>query len=73
MKSITFNQSENHAFRMLTRLGKFFIPNFLYCKASCLDTITNGKYDQNEANKWKDYYQYKETELPAFIIDSRLS
>jgi len=30
--------------------------------APCLDTIANGKYDQSEVNKWKDYYQYKGTE-----------
>ena len=31
-------------------------------EAPCLGTIANGKYDQNEVNKWKDYYQHKGTE-----------
>ena len=30
--------------------------------APCLDTIANGKYDQSEVNKWRDYYKYKGTE-----------
>ena len=30
--------------------------------APCLDTIANGKYDQKEVNKWRDYYQYKGTQ-----------
>ena len=47
----------------------FFSQSFASCvvnedwyDAPCLDTITNGKYDQREVNKWKDYYQYKGTE-----------
>jgi len=31
--------------------------------APCLDTIANGRYDQNEVNKWKDYYKFKGTEF----------
>ena len=47
----------------------FLSPGFASCivnedweKAPCLDTIANGRYDQSEINKWKDYYQYKGTE-----------
>ena len=31
-------------------------------RAPCLDTVSNGKFDQREVDKWKDYYQYKGTE-----------
>jgi len=27
----------------------------------CLDGIINGKYDQNEVDRWAEYYQYKGT------------
>ena len=30
--------------------------------APCLDSIVNGKFDQREVDKWRDYYQYKGTE-----------
>ena len=31
--------------------------------APCLDTIGNGRYDQNEVDKWKGYYKFKGTEF----------
>jgi len=47
----------------------FLLQGFASCvvnedweKAPCLDTIANGRYDKNEVNMWKDYYQYKGTE-----------
>ena len=38
------------------------IVNEDWYNAPCLDTISNGKYDQREVDKWRDYYQYKGTE-----------
>lgn len=55
-------------------LGLFVFPFFLlqgfasclvnedWTDAPCLDTVTNGRYDQSEVNKWRDYYQYKGTD-----------
>lgn len=57
------------AVTVLLVLPVFLSQGFASCvvnedweNAPCLDTITNGKYDQNEVNKWKGYYQYKGTE-----------
>jgi hypothetical protein len=35
------------------------MPNEDWPKAPCLDTIGNGRYDQEEVNQWTDYYSYK--------------
>jgi len=35
------------------------MPNEDWPKAPCLDTIGNGRYDQEEVNQWTEYYSYK--------------
>ena len=47
----------------------FLLEGFASCivnedwkDAPCLDAIGNGKFDQREIDKWRDYYQYKGTE-----------
>lgn len=35
------------------------IVNEDWPEAPCLDTIANGKYNQDDVNKWTEYYSYK--------------
>jgi len=39
------------------------VVNDDWIDAPCLDTISNGNYDQKEVEKWKGYYKYKGTEF----------
>jgi hypothetical protein len=39
------------------------IANEDWLDAPCLDSLGNGRYDQEEVNKWSQYYSYKGTEF----------
>lgn len=39
------------------------IENEDWLDAPCLDSLGNGRYDQEEVNKWSQYYSYKGTEF----------
>lgn len=57
------------AFLVLLVFPVFLLEGFASCMvnedwedAPCLDTVSNGRFDQSEVNKWRDYYQYKGTQ-----------
>ncbi len=59
--------------RLLIIIGMFLFPlmmpqSFAQCFVNedwqdtpCLDEIIDGKYNQNDVNRWAEYYQYKGT------------
>jgi len=57
------------AFLVLLVFPAFLLEGFASCvvnedweDAPCLDSISNGRFDQRDVNKWSDYYQYKGTQ-----------
>ncbi|MCV0391999.1 MAG: hypothetical protein K5790_01755 [Nitrosopumilus sp.] len=51
---------------LLTPISNSFASCFEnedWLDAPCLDSIGNGRYDQEEINKWSQYYSYKGTEF----------
>ena len=67
-----------HLIKMKTRLSILFLIIFLslipfgfsqciknedWEKAPCLDVIGNGRYNQEDVNRWAEYYSYKGSEI----------